>query len=64
MKMTIEQFEQFSNDFNGICLECDTVHFGGVEGDAEKYPCDFCDADAVMGMHWLLFEGKIKIKGE
>lgn len=59
--MDIEQFRQYEEDFNGLCLACKSWHFGEVEGDAENYPCEYCGENKVMGMHWLLFTNKLEV---
>jgi hypothetical protein len=64
MKFSEAQFRQWENDFNGICLSCHGEHYGGIEGDAENYECDFCGENKVMGMHWLLFGGHIEVTNE
>ena len=36
------------DDYNGICLSCGEIHYGGVEPDARGYHCDACGADLVQ----------------
>lgn len=60
-KLTRAEYDHYSDQFNGKCLACDAWHFGGIEGDAEGYECDYCGESQVMGMLNLLFEGKIDV---
>jgi predicted RNA-binding Zn-ribbon protein involved in translation (DUF1610 family) len=64
ISMTQAQFRDYEENFNGVCTSCGAEHFGGVEGDAENYPCEYCGENAVMGMHWLLFTDKINLLEE
>ena len=37
-------FAEDFDDYNGICLACGEIQYGGVEPDARAYPCESCGA--------------------
>jgi hypothetical protein len=43
----------FDSTGDGICLECGNTQ-SGVEPDAEDYPCNECNADAVCGIEGVI----------
>ena len=49
---------------NGICLVCGEVQHGGVEPDARKYTCEWCNADEVYGLEEALLMGRITVVGD
>ena len=63
IRLTTEEYRHHENNFDGFCTKCGDVQCGGVEGDAEDYPCEACDEDAVCGMGTLLVNGLIEITG-
>ena len=48
-------------DYNGICLSCGEIHYGGVEPDARCYHCDACGADMVYGLEEALIMGRANV---
>lgn len=60
MKMTSEEYVAHCDD-DGICVDCGAIKEGGVEPDAECYPCDECGKDSVMGIENALLMGIITI---
>jgi len=49
---------------NGICLSCGEIQYGGVEPDARKYTCEWCNADEVYGLEEALLIGRVTIADE
>lgn len=60
--MTSEDYLDHCDAYDGICLACGEIHFGGVEPDAENYHCDACGKDRVCGVENALMIGKIDIR--
>lgn len=50
-----------ADDYNGACKECGCLHFGGIEPDAENYPCEACGMMEVYGLEQLLVMGLIEL---
>jgi len=44
------------DEYPGLCIRCGAAT-GGVEPDAERYPCDECGAKAVYGVEQLILCG-------
>ena len=38
---------------DGVCIECGEI-VGGVEPDAEKYECEYCDTKTVYGAEQII----------
>ena len=49
------------DDYNGICLVCGEIRYGGVEPDARGYPCEACETDTVVGLQEALLMGRISV---
>jgi hypothetical protein len=49
------------DDYNGICLVCGEVRYGGVEPDARGYPCDMCETNTVVGLQEALLMGRVSV---
>lgn len=50
------------DDYNGICLACGEIQYGGVEPDARAYPCESCGAhDGVYGLEEALLMDRVTI---
>jgi hypothetical protein len=62
ISLTEQEYHNHVNNYDGICAECEEIHDGGVEPDAEEYECDCCGAAAVMGIENALISGLIDIK--
>lgn len=60
-KITEEEFRDGCENYNGICLDCGEIQFGGCEPDAEGYKCESCEANAVCGFEQALIIGRIDI---
>lgn len=51
MKLTLQQYHEHCDLYDGYCTECDDITvFGGVEPDAEERECDECGQPTVMGV--------------
>ena len=61
MKMTQEEYENFSEEYAGYCSKCDDITTYEVEPDAEGYECEQCQNHSVMGMENALILEKILI---
>jgi hypothetical protein len=55
--VTEDEYRDHVANNDGICAECGEWTCGGVEPDAEEYPCDACEANAVMGAEQALIVG-------
>lgn len=62
VKMTMEEYREHCDSYDGICLACGEVKFGDCEPDAESYICPECSSDSVMGIELALIAGLIEIK--
>jgi hypothetical protein len=47
--VTMEELNEHSGNYDGLCIACGTWTEGGVEPDADGYECPACDEGAVMG---------------
>lgn len=52
-----------SGDMQGFCLSCGT-EMDGVEPDARRNRCEFCDEPKVYGLEELLMMGLLRIGEE
>jgi len=48
-------------DYNGICLICGEIRYGGVEPDARGYPCESCATSTVVGLQEALLMGRVSV---
>lgn len=60
IKLSEREYHDSNNDSLGYCTECGATR-ECCEPDAENYPCDECEADAVFGTEQLLVMGLIDI---
>ena len=58
--MTEDEFREKCDEHVGVCLECGSER-GECEPDAEKYHCDECDENNVMGLEQALICGHVEI---
>jgi rubrerythrin len=50
-EMEVTEFEEFmTSGFNGVCMECGYIVWGGIEPDAEDYKCPQCGSMSVVGV--------------
>lgn len=61
VKISEEQFQQYESDYVGFCTECQSFNTGGVEPDAQNYPCEECDTNSVQGTLEVLLDGLVEI---
>ena len=59
INVSIDDFQEHADSYDGVCTECGEVTEGGVEPDAEGYECPSCGACAVMGMELALVSGLV-----
>jgi hypothetical protein len=60
LRLTEAEFHRLSDALIGICAACGEFR-DCTEPDAEGYPCEFCEADAVQGIENALIDGLIDI---
>ena len=58
---TFEVTQGDFEDYNGICLVCGEIRYGGVEPDARGYPCEACETNTVVGLQEALLMGRISV---
>lgn len=61
MKITMNEYINHCNDYDGFCLACEEFTCGGVEPDAEGYLCEMCGENKVMGTEDALISGHIEV---
>lgn len=49
------------DDYNGICLACGEIQYGGVEPDARRYTCESCGEDEVYGLEEAVVMDRITL---
>lgn len=59
--MSMEEFEEYRDEYNGFCLACGADH-DSCEADAVAYECYECGKFKVYGMNCLLLMGRIEIR--
>ena len=63
MKLTISEYNEHRNDYDGYCVGCKTIgRYGYTEPDAENYECDECGENKAMGMDNALIMGYLEIE--
>lgn len=62
MKISMEEYEEHRENYDGVCLNCEEFTSGGVEPDAENYHCEMCDEDYVIGIESAFMQGDIELK--
>lgn len=61
VSMTEDEIQDAVCDNAGFCTACKAITSpGGVEGDAENYPCPKCHKRTVMGIEVALILGHIQ----
>ena len=48
-------------DYNGICLTCGEIQYGGVEPDSRGYPCEACGENTVYGLQEALLLDRVSV---
>ena len=61
LRLTVPEFQDHVNDYDGVCLACGEWSCGGVEPDAEAYECESCGAFEVVGAEQAMVMGEIRI---
>jgi len=61
MNLTVEEYQQHCDQYDGFCTSCEEWTVGGVEPDAENYTCEMCDEATVFGCEQLLIMGCLEI---
>lgn len=59
--LSLDEYEDHVDSYDGICLSCRNWTAGGVEPDAEKYRCEICEEHKVYGAEQALLLNKIII---
>ena len=59
--LSTEEYLYHQESYDGLCINCWEWQDGGVEPDAENYPCDACGMDQVMGAEQAMVIGYIEI---
>lgn len=62
IKMTMDEYRDHRENYDGFCLACGEVKEGGCEPDCENYLCESCEAMAVQGLENLLIADLIEIE--
>ena len=62
VEMSIEEIEFHREEYNGICLACGEIAYGGTEPDAEGYECEACGKKQVMGVEQAFLCGHVVAK--
>ena len=61
MKLTSEEYEEYSESNQGYCPKCDDVTDGFFEPDATNYQCEHCNKNIAMGIENAMICGYIEI---
>ena len=61
-EMTEAEYQRMRENYNGLCVSCGKEILGGIEPDAKKYHCEYCEKLTVFGIDFLLFQGGVKIE--
>jgi len=64
MKLTEDEYMEHVDSNDGCCLNCEEWTTGGVEPDAEHYPCAYCGEEEVYGAEQLMIMGEIQLVSE
>jgi hypothetical protein len=59
--MTVAEFEEVCDAYQGFCTNCRRTTTHGVEPDAREYECESCGERTVYGAEEALFMGLIEI---
>lgn len=61
MAIPLDRIEEGIDNNDGYCVNCqDITNIGGVEGDAENYPCEMCGQNEVYGIEQALLLGLLE----
>jgi len=63
-KMLESEYQEYNEDYSGICFSCGEIQYGNCEPDAEKYLCENCDKRSVYGIEQALLMGRIEFIAE
>jgi DNA-directed RNA polymerase subunit RPC12/RpoP len=58
--MTIDEYQMADDEMEGRCTACGMEAYG-VEPDARRYTCEYCEARAVYGVQELMLMGQIDL---
>lgn len=61
LRITESQYTEHRNNYDGYCIACGEIQFGGCEPDAEKYRCEACGERTVYGIEMLIFTGNLDL---
>lgn len=61
--MTAEEFNDMTESNEGFCIKCGENAYG-VEPDARKYTCEYCETNNVYGLSELLIMDLLIIENE
>jgi hypothetical protein len=59
--ISIEEYQDHRENYDGLCLACREFTCGGVEPDAEEYECEACGESKVVGAEIALMSGAINV---
>lgn len=62
LRCSEKQYFELLNEYGGVCCACGAVATDGCEPDGEGYPCETCEANAVMGMETALLTDVLVIQ--
>ena len=60
-RMSVAEFEEACDGYEGFCASCGAVTNSGVEPDARRLACESCGAETVYGMEEALVMGFVTI---
>jgi rRNA maturation endonuclease Nob1 len=61
VSMTVAEFEEACDAYQGFCTNCRKITSDGVEPDAREYECESCGERTVYGAEETLFMDLIEI---
>lgn len=61
--MTEDEYERHVHDYDGVCVVCGDICWGGVEPDAEDVTCEACETPSVMGVEQALLSELVEVVG-
>jgi hypothetical protein len=61
-RMTVDEFTEACESYEGFCTTCNEVTKSNVEPDARRYECESCGERTVYGMEEALMSGFIRIR--
>lgn len=64
MKLTMQEFREHVDEYNGYCTACEGfTRYGMTEPDAREYECEECGGMTCMGAEEALLEGLLDVRG-